>query len=74
MEEAKLKVKVTEWHIKKPPVIIKQPQTIRFRRLGLGHAVSTIRSVPVSVYIKDQWDESRQLTEHFYQTNHNWDL
>lgn len=73
MEEAKLKVKVTEWHIKKPPVIIKQPQTIRFRRLGVGHAISTIRSAHISVYIKDQWDENRQLTEHFYQTNHNWD-
>lgn len=54
VEEAKLKVKVTEWHIKKPPVIIKQPQTIRFRRLGLGHAISTIRSAPIGVCIKDQ--------------------
>lgn len=55
VEEAKLKVKVNKKrYILKHPVIIKQPQTIRFRRLGLGHAISTIRSAPISVYIKDQ--------------------
>lgn len=55
VEEAKLKVKVnTKRYILKHPVIIKQLQTVRFRRLGLGHAIATIRSVPISVYIKDQ--------------------
>lgn len=55
VEEAKLKVKVnTKRYILKHPVIIKQPQTIRLRRLGVGHAISTIRSAHISVYIKDQ--------------------